>query len=71
MHLMCVEIFGEGTNQLSIDISDLGPRSKKCYAVLPLTIEKEIFRTECSVRVNEGGKLFDMRWEMLLGKVRI
>ena len=60
-NLMSVEIFGEGTNQLSIDISDLGPRSKKCYAVLPLTIEKEIFRTECSVRVNEGGKLFDMR----------
>lgn len=59
--LMNVEIFGEGTNQLSIDISDLGPRSKKCYAVLPLTIEKEIFRTECSVRVNEGGKLFGMR----------
>ena len=60
-NLMNVEIFGEGTNQLSIDISDLGPRSKKCYAVLPLTIEKEIFRTECSVRVNEGGKLFEMR----------
>lgn len=60
-NLMSVEIFGEGTNQLSIDISDLGPRSKKCYAVLPLTIEKEIFRTECSVRVNEGGKLFGMR----------
>jgi len=60
-NLMNVEIFGEGTNQLSIDISDLGPRSKKCYAVLPLTIEKEIFRTECSVRVNEGGKLFGMR----------
>lgn len=60
-NLMNVEIFGEGTNHLSIDISDLGPRSKKCYAVLPLTIEKEIFRTECSVRVNEGGKLFGMR----------
>ena len=60
-NLMNVAIYAESTNQLSIDISDLGPRSKKCYAVLPLTIEKEIFRTECSVRVNEGGKLFGIR----------
>ena len=60
-NLMNVEIFGEGTNHLSIDISDLGPRSKKCYAVLPLVIEKEIFRSECSVRMNEGAKLFEIR----------
>lgn len=60
-NLMNVGIYADGTNQLSIDISDLGPRSKKCYAVLPLIIEKKIFKTECSVRVNEGGKLFGMR----------
>ena len=42
-NLMNVGIYADGTNQLSIDISDLGPRSKKCYAVLPFIIEKKIF----------------------------
>lgn len=59
--LTSVEIYGEGTNHLSIDISDLGPRSKKCYAVLPLIIEKNVFVTQCSAFMSEGGKLFGMR----------
>lgn len=59
--LTSIEIYGEGTNHLSIDISDVGPRSKKCYAVLPLIIEKNVFVTQCSSFMNEGGKLFGMR----------
>ena len=59
--LTCVQIYGEGTNRLSIDISGLGPRSKKCYAVLPLIIEKDVFVTQCSAFMNEGGKLYGMR----------
>lgn len=59
--LASVVIYGEGTNHLSIDISDMGPRSKKCYAVLPLIIEKNVFVTQCSAFMSEGGKLFGMR----------
>lgn len=59
--LTSVVIYAEGTNQLSIDISDMGPRSKKCYAVLPLVIEKNVFVTQCSAFMSEGGKLFGMR----------
>lgn len=59
--LASIEIHGESTNHLSIDISDMGPRSKKCYAVLPLIIEKNVFVTQCSAFMSEGGKLFGMR----------
>lgn len=54
-----VEIYGEKTNRLSIDISDMGPRIKKCYAVLPLVIET--FVTECSFYMKQGGELFSQR----------
>ena len=59
--LTTVDISGDGTNHLSIDISELGPRVKKCYAVLPLTIVKKEFVTECSAFVAEGGRLFSSR----------
>lgn len=59
--LTYVDIYGEGTNHLTIDISDLGPRMKKCYAVLPMVVEKEVFVTECNAFMNEGGKLFAQR----------
>lgn len=59
--LSTVEIFSDNTNRLALDISDMGPRSKKCYAVLPLVIEKEIFKTECSRYMDEGARLFDQR----------
>lgn len=54
-------IYADGTNHLSIDISELGPRSKKSYAVLPLVVEKNIFVTQCSAFMNEGARLFDKR----------
>lgn len=56
-----VDVFGDGTNHLTIDISDLGPRMKKCYAVLPLVVEKAVFVTECNAFMNEGGKLYAQR----------
>lgn len=59
--LTSIQIYGEGTNRLAIDISDMGPRSKKCFAVLPLIIEKNVFVTQCSAFMSEGGKLFGMR----------
>lgn len=59
--LATVTIFSDNTNRLSIDISDLGPRSKKCYIVMPVEIEKEVFVTEANAYVNEGSRLFDQR----------
>ncbi|WP_455667381.1 hypothetical protein [Phocaeicola sp.] len=54
-----VEIYGEQTNRLSINISDMGPRIKRCYAVLPLT--QKVFVTECSAYMSQGGELFSQR----------
>ncbi len=59
--ISCVTIFSSNTNRLSIDISELGPRSKKCYIVMPVEITKEVFVTEASAYVTEGGRLFDQR----------
>ena len=59
--LTTVSISASGSNQLSIDISDFGPRTKKNYAVLPLVIEKNIFVTECSSFMAEGAKLYGLR----------
>lgn len=57
--LSTIEIFADNTSRLALDISDLGPRSKKCYAVLPLVVE--IPKTECSRYMDEGARLFDQR----------
>lgn len=59
--LSLLTIQAEGTNQLPIDISDMGPRVKRRYAILPLIIEKNVFVTQCSAFMSEGGKLFGMR----------
>lgn len=59
--LITVYIYCDNSNRISLDISDMGPRSKKCYVVLPLVIEKEIYKTDCSLHISEGGKLFDIR----------
>lgn len=57
--LSTLEIFADNTSRLALDISDLGPNSKKCYAVLPLVVE--IPKTECSRYMDEGARLFDQR----------
>lgn len=59
--LTAVDIYSDKTNHLAIDISSLGPRSKKSYVVLPVVIEKEVFVTEFSARMNDGGRLFAQR----------
>lgn len=56
-----ITVFGEGTNYVLLNIEGLAPRVKKCYAILPLVIEKEVFVTECSRFMSEAGKLFSMR----------
>lgn len=57
--LATLTVYSDKTNRLAIDISDIGPRSKKEYAVLPLIIEK--FKTEYSAHMSEGGRLFAQR----------
>ena len=59
--LVTVYVYCDNSNKITLDIADLGPRSKKCYVVLPLIIEKEIYKTDCSLHMSEGGKLFDIR----------
>ena len=56
-----VVIYSDNTNRLSVDISELGPRAKKCYIVMPVEIRKEVFVTEANAFVNEGGRLFGQR----------
>lgn len=56
-----VVLYGEGTNYLSVDIEDLTPRMKRCYVVLPIVVEKEVFTSQCSALMDEGSRLFGMR----------
>lgn len=56
-----IGIHAAGTNWLTVEVGDLGPRAKKCYAVLPIVVEKNVYVTQCSAFMNEGGKLFGMR----------
>lgn len=56
-----VTVYGEGTNLLSIYIGDLKPRILRRYVVLPIVVEKEVFTSQCSALMDEGGRLFGMR----------
>ncbi len=56
-----VVIFSEGTNTLTLPISDMAPREKKTYAVLLLNKVKKEFVTECSAHMAEAGRLFGLR----------
>ncbi len=49
-------IFAEGTNRISIDISQLEPRSKKRYNIILLKQEVEV--SDCNRMLREGGNLF-------------
>lgn len=59
--LSAIELHADSTNILSVNISDLGPRSKRTYIVLPIIVTREVFRTECSQLMDEGSRLFGMR----------
>lgn len=56
-----VVLYGEDTNYLTVDIEDLTPRMKRCYVVLPIIVEKEVFTSQCSALMDEGSRLFGMR----------
>ncbi len=56
-----VDIYADQTNHLPIDISDLTPRAKKRYAVLPIVIEKTVYETECSAHMMTAAAYFDKR----------
>lgn len=60
--LITIQVYAEGTNRLSIPgMDELGPQVKKCYGVLPLTIEKEVFVTEYSSFMSQAADLFGQR----------
>lgn len=59
--LTTVNLYTDGSNRLSIDISGLEGRMMKCYAVLPVVIEKNVYVTECSAFMSEAARLFGMR----------
>lgn len=60
-NLSNLTVYGEGTNLLSIYIGDLKPRILRRYVVLPIVVEKEVFTSQCSALMDEGGRLFGMR----------
>lgn len=57
--LSFVEIYGDGTNRLPINIADLEGRKTRPYAVVPLIIEK--YQTEYNGFMNEGRNLWQSR----------
>ncbi len=56
-----IRVYGQGTNSVLLNIEKMAPRVKRCYAILPLVVEKEVFVTECSRFMSEGAKLFSLR----------
>lgn len=57
--LSFVEIYGDGTNRLPINIANLEGRKTRPYAVVPLIIEK--YQTEYNGFMNEGRNLWQSR----------
>lgn len=57
--LSFVEIYGDGTNRLPINITNLEGRKTRPYAVVPLIIEK--YQTEYNGFMNEGRNLWQSR----------
>lgn len=56
-----INVYATGTNQLSIDLSDLKPRSKKRYGIHVLKIIEERHVSECSGMMAEGARLYGIR----------
>lgn len=56
-----VRIYADSTNILSVDISDMGPREKRYYVVMPLVVIKKEYATESSAFMSEGRGLYEMR----------
>lgn len=59
--LTTIDVSGNGTNHLKVDISDMGPRSKRRYGVLILyKVEKE-FVTEYGSLMDQADKFYRQR----------
>ena len=56
-----VEVYADLTNHLSIDISDLKGKMKRCYAVLELTKTDTVHVTPYDANMAEGNRLFGQR----------
>ncbi len=56
-----IELYADKTNHLTIDISDLTPRAKRSYAILPLKIKEKVYVTELDRLMSEAAGLFSMR----------
>lgn len=56
-----VIIYSDNTNNLSVDISDMGPKQKRCYLVLPLETEKKVFTKEFQGYLDNGMDMLDKR----------
>lgn len=56
-----IELYADKTNHLTIDISDLTPRAKRSYAILPLKVKEKVYVTELDRLVSEAVGLFAMR----------
>lgn len=59
--LTTVDLYAEGSNHQTIDISGFQPKTKRYYIVMPLVKTVEKFVTKCQGFVSEGGKLFAAR----------
>lgn len=56
-----VIIYSDNTNNLSMDISDMGPKQKRCILVLPLETEKKVFTKEFQGYLDNGMDCLDKR----------
>ena len=56
-----ISVFADGTNQLPVDISQLGPRSKMVYGVLLLKVVEKVHASVCAGFMEEGGRQFALR----------
>ena len=54
-----IDLFAEGTNRLSIDISEAGPRKKFCWGVLLREVRVPV--TEFDAKIQEAARLYGLR----------
>ena len=54
-----IDLFAEGTNRLSIDISEAGPRKKFCWGVLLREVRIPV--TEFDAKIQEAARLYGLR----------
>lgn len=47
-------VYSDGTNNLSVDVSDIGPHVKRCYLVLPLETKVKVFTKEFQGYLDNG-----------------